>query len=164
MIFLTEIKANVKSDVNNNRYNRYIYIIRAVERLIKYLKNGGWPPPTAASSFMMIFLTSTTRPVPAGCSPGISSHLPRVTKHPCRVDMRGSPGASSVPGWVAPARLDRADGGNGDVGGAEMASLFTASHFGCADGSAVGPQCLRTLTPSSCPDNRAVLPVCISSN
>lgn len=54
-------------------------------------------PPTAAPSFMTIFFTSTTRPVPVGCSPGISSHLPRVTKHACRVDIRGSPGASRMP-------------------------------------------------------------------
>lgn len=52
--------------------------------------------PTPAPSFMMIFLTSSTRPVAAAGSPAVSSHLPRVTKHPCRVDIRGSPGASRV--------------------------------------------------------------------
>lgn len=64
-------------------------------------------PPTAPPSFMTIFFTSTTWPVAAGCSPGISSHLPRVTKHPWRVDIRGSPAASRMPPCLAPKRLDR---------------------------------------------------------
>lgn len=68
------------------------------------------PPPTATPSFMMIFLTRTTRPVPTGGSAGISSHLPRVTKHPCCVDIRGSPGASRVSGYLAPKRLNRTGG------------------------------------------------------
>lgn len=71
-------------------------------------------PPTAAPSFMTIFFTSTTRPVPAGVSPGISSHLPRVTKHPCRVDIRGSPGASRMNLYFSPRRLKLEL--NGDVG------------------------------------------------
>lgn len=62
--------------------------------------------PTAAPSFMMIFLTRTTRPLLAGGSAAISSHLPRVTKHPCRVDIRGSPGASRMSPSLAPKRLN----------------------------------------------------------
>lgn len=53
--------------------------------------------PTVPPSFMTIFFTSTTWPAATGCSPGISSHLPRVTKHPWCVDIRGSPGSSRMP-------------------------------------------------------------------
>lgn len=67
-------------------------------------------PPTVAPSLITIFFTSTTRPVPAGCSPGISSHLPRVTKHPWRVGIRGSPGASRMPANLASKRLSWAKG------------------------------------------------------
>lgn len=67
-------------------------------------------PPTVAPSLITIFFTSTTRPVPAGCSPGISSHLPRVTKHPWRVGIRGSPGASRMPPNLASKRLGWAKG------------------------------------------------------
>lgn len=64
---------------------------------------------TASPSFITIFLTSTTRPAAAGGSAAISSHLPRLTKHPCRVGMRGSPGASRMSLSGAPERLSRAN-------------------------------------------------------
>lgn len=61
--------------------------------------------PTAAPSLITNFFTSTTRPGATGCSPGISSHLPRVTKHPCCIDERGSLGASRMIPYVVPKKL-----------------------------------------------------------
>lgn len=61
---------------------------------------------TTAPSFKMIFLTSTTRPEAAGGSAAISSHLPRVMKHPCRVDIRGSPLASRILSCFSPEEAE----------------------------------------------------------